>query len=79
MSDIYLWYSSTVGNLPRTDEIAASSAEAKKTSAPSPSLFGKFLVDVETTVEFANTLAWFPIHKEQPGTSVRAPETPNIL
>ena len=57
MSAIYLWYSSTVGNLPSTDDIAASSADARKTLAPSPSLLGKFLVDVDTTVEFARTLA----------------------
>ena len=39
------------------EDIAESSAEAKNTSAPSPILFGKFLVDVEITVEFARTLA----------------------
>ena len=68
MSAIYLWYSSTVGNLPSTDEIAASSADARKTSAPSPSLLGKFLVDVDTTVELARTLAWLHLHKEHPGS-----------
>ena len=46
-----------VGILPRTEHIADSSADARKTLAPSPSLFGKFLVEVETTVEFAKTLA----------------------
>ena len=50
-------YSSGDGSFPNTEAIAASSAEAKNTSAPSPSLFGKFLVEVETTVEFAYTLA----------------------
>ena len=79
MSLIYWWYSSTVGSLPNTAEIADNSAEAKKTFAPSPSLFGKFLVEVYITVEFANTLAWLPIHNEHPGSSVLAPETPNIL
>ena len=50
-------YSFGEGSLPITEAIAASSAEAKNTSAPSPNLFGKFLVEVETTVEFAKTLA----------------------
>ena len=57
MSFIKLLYSSTEGSLPRIDEIAANSAEARNTSAPSPSRFGKFLVEVETTVEFGSTLA----------------------
>ena len=79
ISSIYLWYSSTLGSLPNTDAIAESSADAKNTSAPSPNLFGKFLVDVDTTVELARTLAWLPIHKEHPGSSVLAPDTPNTL
>ena len=54
---MYFKYSSGEGSLPSTEAIAASSAEARNTSAPSPSLLGKFLVEVETTVEFARTLA----------------------
>ena len=57
MSFIKLLYSSVEGSLPRIDEIAANSADARNTSAPSPSRFGKFLVEVETTVEFGSTLA----------------------
>ena len=52
--------------------MAESSADAKNTSAPSPNLFGEFLVDVDTTVELASTLAWLPIHREHPGSSVLA-------
>ena len=45
------------GSFPRTADIADNSAEAKNTFAPSPSLFGKFLVEVDTTVELAKTRA----------------------
>ena len=57
ISSMYFKYSWGEGSFPRTDDMAASSAEAKNTSAPSPNLLGKFLVEVDTTVEFANTLA----------------------
>ena len=55
---------------------AASSAEARYTLAPLPSLLGKFLVDVETTVDFSATRAWLPIQSEHPGISVLAPTAP---
>jgi hypothetical protein len=57
ISFIYFKYSSGVGNFPIIEAIAESSAEAKYTLAPSPNLFGKFLVDVDTTVAPARTLA----------------------
>mgnify|MGYP006258392501 FL=1 len=50
-------YSLGLGNLPNTAETADNSADPRKTSAPSPSLLGKFLVDVEITVELGATLA----------------------
>jgi hypothetical protein len=37
--------------------IADNSADAKKTLAPLPNLFGKFLVDVDNTVALSSTLA----------------------
>ena len=43
--------------MPNIAAIAESSAEARNTFAPSPNLLGKFLVDVDTTVELAKTLA----------------------
>ena len=55
---------------------AANSALAKKTFAPVPRRFGKLRVDVETTVALSATRAWLPIHREQPGISVRAPALP---
>ncbi len=33
----------------------------------------KFLVEVEMMVARGLTLAWLPMHSEQPGISVRAP------
>ena len=36
-------------------------------------LLGKFLVEVDTTVDLSATRAWLPMHSEQPGISVRAP------
>ena len=58
---------------PNVAEIAATSAEAKNTLAPSPSLFGKLRVEVDTTVDSASTLAWLPIHNEHPGISNLTP------
>ena len=72
----YSRYSAGVGSLPRMAETAASSADARYTFAPLPSLLGKFLVDVETTVDFSATLAWLPMQREQPGISVLAPTVP---
>jgi len=46
-----------VGSLPMIAAKAASSAEARKTSAPLPSRLGKLRVEVETTVEFSATRA----------------------
>jgi len=43
--------------LPIAELIAASSEEARNTLAPWPKRFGKFLVEVETTVELAVTRA----------------------
>ena len=41
-----------------------------------PKRFGKLRVDVDTTVLLSATLAWLPIHREQPGISVLAPTLP---
>ena len=57
----YFWYSSGVGSLPSMAEIEASSAEARKTLAPLPRRFGKFRVEVDTTVDLSATRAWFPV------------------
>ena len=73
ISDINSLYSSIVGIYPSVAEIAASSADARNTFAPSPSLLGKFLVEVDTTVDSASTRAWFPMHKEHPGISSLTP------
>ncbi|MNN99649.1 hypothetical protein D3C81_2193500 [compost metagenome] len=62
--------------MPRIEATAASSAEARYTLAPSPRRLGKLRVEVETTVEFAATRAWLPMHSEQPGISMRAPALP---
>jgi hypothetical protein len=41
-----------------------------------PKRFEKLRVDVDTTVLLSATLAWLPIHREQPGISVLAPTLP---
>eukprot|EP00405_Crypthecodinium_cohnii_P014048 CAMPEP_0206455548 /NCGR_PEP_ID=MMETSP0324_2-20121206/21818_1 /ASSEMBLY_ACC=CAM_ASM_000836 /TAXON_ID=2866 /ORGANISM="Crypthecodinium cohnii, Strain Seligo" /LENGTH=66 /DNA_ID=CAMNT_0053926273 /DNA_START=34 /DNA_END=230 /DNA_ORIENTATION=+ len=65
-------YSAWVGNRPKMAATAANSALAKYTFAPWPNRLGKFRVEVETTVALSATRAWLPMHKEQPGISVRA-------
>ena len=75
----YSKYSLGVGNLPFTPATAASSAEAKNTFAPVPRRLGKLRVEVDTTVDSSATRAWLPIHKEQPGISIRAPALPKML
>ena len=57
---------------------AASSADARKTLAPLPRRLGKLRVEVETTVDLSATRAWLPMHREQPGISVRAPTLPYV-
>lgn len=66
-------YWAGVGSSPAIEAMAASSAEARKTLAPFPRRFGKLRVEVETTVVLSPTRAWLPMHREQPGISVRAP------
>merc|ERR1719240_1005009 len=59
-------YSSGVGSLPWIAARAASSAEARKTSAPLPRRLGKLRVEVETTTALSATRAWLPMQREQP-------------
>ena len=56
-SCMYSTYSSLVGIFPRREEMAVTSEEARYTLHPSPILFGKFLVDVETIVAPSAALA----------------------
>ena len=56
--------------------MAVSSAEPRKTLVFLPRRLGKLRVLVEMTVAPARTCAWLPMHSEQPGISVRAPEAP---
>ena len=58
--------------------MAASSAELKKTLVSFPIRFGKFLVEVDMTVDPWLTTAWLPTQREQPGISKRAPESSNM-
>lgn len=70
----YFWYSATVGSLPSMAEMEASSAEARNTLAPLPSLLGKLRVEVLTTVDLSATLAWLPemqIGGDREGRGVR--------
>ena len=70
----YFWYSATVGSLPSMAEMEASSAEARNTLAPLPSLLGKLRVEVLTTVDLSATLAWLPemqICGDREGAGVR--------
>ena len=57
--------------------IAASSAEPRYTLVFLPRRLGKLRVLVETTVAPSRTCAWLPMHRLQPGISVRAPAAPN--
>jgi hypothetical protein len=41
-----------------------------------PRRFGKLRVEVEIAVEPLRICAWLPMHSEQPGISMRAPDLP---
>jgi hypothetical protein len=56
--------------------MAASSAEARNTLVFLPRRLGKLRVLVDTTVAPSRTCAWLPMHRLQPGISVRAPAVP---
>lgn len=74
----YDWYSSGEGSLPVMAHTAASSAEARYTSAPLPRRLGKLRVEVDTQVLLSATRAWLPMQREQPGISMRAPALPKM-
>ena len=64
---------------PSLEQTAANSAEPRYTLVFFPKRFGKLRVLVDMTVAPSLTCAWLPMHKEQPGISMRAPAAPNTL
>ena len=69
-------YSSRVGMRPSLEQTAASSALPKNTLVFLPKRLGKLRVLVLMTVAPSRTCAWLPMHRLQPGISVRAPAVP---
>ena len=69
-------YSALVGMRPSLEQMAANSAEPRYTLLFLPKRLGKLRVDVENTVAPSFTCAWLPMHRLQPGISMRAPAEP---
>ena len=63
---------------PKSAATAESSAEAKKTLVSMPKRLGKLRVEVDTAVAPLRIEAWLPMHREQPGASMRAPVRPRM-
>ena len=70
-------YSAWVGMRPSLEQMADNSAEPKYTKVFLPKRLGKLRVLVYITVAPSFTCAWLPMHRLQPGISMRAPALPN--
>ena len=66
-----------VGMRPSLEQIEASSALPRYTLLFLPRRLGKLRVLVENTVAPSFTWAWLPMHRLQPGISMRAPAEPS--